>query len=385
MNPKELMRRYFLSFMILAFVFVLSAQEAGKFRVGFNLEAGSPSIGMGTQGIDVDLRYNFNDHFNFGASLGIQDLSKDLFLNTDNSSRGVNSSCSSLLFHSDYYFFNSTTEFLPFLGGGLGVFGLTNVAFNGNPEPNPDGYTRDYKLGALLRGGFEYKKFRFAYEQNFIPSSVLVNTKGENAGTYSNNFSNFSIGYYIGGGKLRSVHDTIPFLNLRDFSLHQLSFSNLHSTLLGKQSLASYHRDSAKNVNAKLYTIASISEGGIPAAGIRYRPSRQFSSDLELGILPADGGGFLLNWSLNYHVPKCAGLITGLTYSRFFLIFDVNKLEPHGSEDDMVSPWVGYLFPSVFYTPINCTLRLGGLYLPYQNAFIPIPYFYLGVGVPLGI
>lgn len=370
MKQIELIKSCFLSFIILTFITSLSAQEAGKYRVGFNIATGSLSNGIGLKGGDVDLRYNFNDHINFGVKLGTQAIKKLSYQLENYNYVDVASTSRSLLFHSDYYFLDDTNKFSPFVGSGIGGYAFSTVGYTNNVVPDLQNYPTNYKIGAMIRGGFEYKRIRFAYEHNMIPNSVLINTNLQTIGNYSNSFSNLSIGFYLGGGKMRVVHDTVA------------SFSrSAYSLLFGKDRLADYHFDSIRNVNAKLYSLASFSVAGFPGGGFRYKPYKQFSTDFELGIIPADGGGILCNWSLNYHVPKCAGLISGMTYSRVFLYFSSDgKIVKNGFDQDIVSAWVGYLFPSILFSPVNFTVRLGPAYSPHENSIYP--YIYLGIGIP---
>ena len=367
------MRNIFICVIILGLISNLSAQEAGKYRVGFNIATGSLSTGIGMQGADIDLRYNFNDHINYGLKLGIQANSKLSYQLENYNYVNVVSDAASFLVHSDYYFFHNYSRFTPFVGAGIGGYALSTVAYTTDLAPSLQNYPSTYKIGAMIRGGVEYRRLRLTFERNQIPNSVLINTNHQNIGSYSNSFSNLSLGFYFGGGKMRAIRDTISYSSL--------SFRSVYSSLFGKDKLAAYHFDSLRNVNAKFHVLGSISVAGFPGSGFRYRANQQFSTDLELGIIPADGGGVLCNWSLNYHVPKCAGLISGMTYSRVFLYFDSDgKIVKNGFDQDIVSAWVGYLFPSILFSPVNFTVRLGPAYSQHENYIYP--YIYLGIGIP---
>ena len=377
------MRTYFFGLFFIFLCSTLSAQQAGKFRVGLDVGGFKPSNGV-TFGCDLDLRYNFSSNLNAGIKFTSLSMAKDFIKNSDQTSTGVLSLTSATILQSDYYFLTKNSNFASFIGGGIGRFGLVNVGFNHTMEATISSYdySKDYKIGSLIRAGFEYEKFRVAFEYYTIPNSILVNPSGQTIGTYSNRFSNLTLGFYIGGGKFNNIQDNDPYSPLLDFSLRQFSFRKLYTSVFGEGSLDDYKLDSTRNVNAKFYTLASFSVAGFPGGGFRYRPYRQFSTDLEMGIIPADGGGVLCNWSLNYHVPHCAGFITGLTYSKILLSFENSKVAvKSGFDKDIVSPWVGYLFPSVLFSPVNFTVRLGPGYSPHENSIFP--YIYLGIGIPI--
>jgi hypothetical protein len=56
-------------------------------------------------------------------------------------------------------------------------------------------------MGGLLRGGFEWGKFRMGLEYNLVPKSTLQDTSGNNRGTISNSYLGIHLGFFVGGGK----------------------------------------------------------------------------------------------------------------------------------------------------------------------------------------
>jgi len=150
----------------------------------------------------------------------------------------------------------------------------------------------------------------------------------------------------------------------------------LTTTIFGSTILS----DSAKHSN--YYYLGSFSVSGWVGGGIRYMPISHFSTDFELGLVPFEGGGGLANLSLNYHFNNNSGFITGITYSKVFFGMSEGQFASPGNDQNVLSPWTGYLFRSFLGSSLfNCTLRLGGVYSFYEKKF-EAPYFYVGIGLP---
>ena len=97
----------------------------------------------------------------------------------------------------DYYFSNN--DFRPFLGAGLGIFvtaGVQEVSSNPNVASGS-------KFGGLIRGGFEYKHFRFGLEYNLVGKSVVPpsSTQNNDGYTLQNSYVGIKFGVCIGGGR----------------------------------------------------------------------------------------------------------------------------------------------------------------------------------------
>ena len=66
----------------------------------------------------------------------------------------------------DYYFTNNYS-FRPFVGAGLGVFGIAEI----DDINNSDEAVTATKFGGIIRAGGEVKHFRFGVEYNIIPNT----------------------------------------------------------------------------------------------------------------------------------------------------------------------------------------------------------------------
>jgi outer membrane protein W len=174
------------------------SQEKGKFRVGLDFGF-VPSDGGGGAMFSLEPKYNIQDNMNIGLRIGVAAIIRDL--NTDGSSSSAKVSANgSYVGTYDYYFHKSGSSFAPYIGAGVGYYSLANVEFDDtatetiNPEVTGE-------MGALLRGGFEWGKFRMGVEYNLVPDSDLENSNGEKVGTASNTYVGIHLGFYLGGGK----------------------------------------------------------------------------------------------------------------------------------------------------------------------------------------
>ncbi len=191
---------------ILAAVAVFSfanghAQKEGKFRVGLDLGYTVPSNGGGGILVSLEPKYNINDNMNVGLRIGAAAMIRDL--NTDGEYTTVKVSANgSYVGTYDYYFNNSGKSFVPYLGGGLGFYSIANVEFDdANSDSDDAALDATGKLGGLIRGGFEWGKFRMGLEYNLVPKSTLQNMYGAEVGTVTNSYLGIHLGFYVGGGK----------------------------------------------------------------------------------------------------------------------------------------------------------------------------------------
>ena len=174
------------------------SQEKGKFRVGLDFGF-VPSDGGGGAMFSLEPKYNIQDNMNIGLRIGVAAIIRDL--NTDGSSSSAKVSANgSYVGTYDYYFHKSGSSFAPYIGAGVGYYSLANVEFDDtasetiNPEVTGE-------MGALIRGGFEWGKFRMGVEYNLVPDSDLENSNGDKVGTASNTYVGIHLGFYLGGGK----------------------------------------------------------------------------------------------------------------------------------------------------------------------------------------
>ncbi len=202
------MRKFVLySLIIVAFTDVYS-QEKGKIRVGADLGICLPNQGGGLTG-NVDFRYNILDNFNAGFRIGFGLMIKDIAISSDRMSvTSTESLNNSFLITGDYYFSKKTSYFAPFIGVGLGTYFIENTRFTlENNETQKFGFyiNGENVSGGLLRGGFEWGKFRLVLEYYLIPSSALKDLSNNYKGMSNNCYTNISLGFYIGGGKWKKL------------------------------------------------------------------------------------------------------------------------------------------------------------------------------------
>lgn len=201
------MKKIVLSMLILFSVLGISAQEQGKVRGGLTLDLTLPRGGLGVGG-NLDFRYNIFHNWNVGINVGLAGMAKDAQFTGNNELLRANSSLvTNVTAITDFYFNWGRSIFAPFIGGGLGAYFLSNVAFDNNTNYND---VRDIrasaKFGGHLRIGFELTKFRMSAAYHFIPKSEVQDIHGNRIGTVRNGYFDFAIGFYLGGGKWKRFH-----------------------------------------------------------------------------------------------------------------------------------------------------------------------------------
>ncbi len=104
----------------------------------------------------------------------------------------------SYLLTGDYYFSNN--DLRPFAGAGVGLFKTAGVSIS---STNPNVATGS-KFGGMVRGGIEYKHFRFGVEYNPVgKTTVPASSSTANDGyTIQNAYLGVKFGFCIGGGRL---------------------------------------------------------------------------------------------------------------------------------------------------------------------------------------
>lgn len=143
-----------------------------------------------------------------GLRLGTALLIKEVQFTDDNqgTAEGEVGTNGSTMVTFDYHFNKNESSFVPFIGGGIGYVSIANFGFgsdfNGNSSiSNNEETNLDGKFGGMIRGGFEWGKFRLGLDYNFIPKSDLVNINREIVGSSKNNYLGINIGFFVGGGK----------------------------------------------------------------------------------------------------------------------------------------------------------------------------------------
>jgi len=183
--------------------------QRNRFRYGLNAGLAFPnSKKIGGIEADFDVRFRVTEKINVGGRIGWADIKKNEGTRGD----AVNNYYTSTvivsgLVHSDYYFYEYPKYFAPFVGLGFGVFDVSSISIKtGDNVITSRNYAVEYKFGGVIRGGFEYRRFRLALEFNLIPSTKLYDQLGNTPPTYikdvipnSNNYLSLRIGFFLGG------------------------------------------------------------------------------------------------------------------------------------------------------------------------------------------
>lgn len=176
------------------------SQEKGKFRVG--LDFGYVPTGGGGGGMfSLEPKFNLTDNMNVGLRLGVAGIARDIETNWGIGTTAKISANSSIVGTYDYYIHIGSTSFAPYFGAGFGYYEIANVEFD---ESSSETVTPDSsgEMGGLIRGGFEWGKFRMGIEYNFVPDSKLQDSSGNVTNvTVANSYLGIHLGFYLGGGK----------------------------------------------------------------------------------------------------------------------------------------------------------------------------------------
>jgi outer membrane protein X len=186
-------------FITLVFANVYS-QKQGGFRVGLDLGYTVPSNGGGGVLFSIEPKYNIKENMNIGLRIGAAAMIRDIQDNGNTTSAKVSANGSYVATY-DYYFNKAGKSFVPYIGGGAGYYSIANVEFSDAVDSDQMAIDAAGKMGALLRGGFEWGKFRMGLEYNLVPESNLQDMNGNNLGTVSNTYLGIHLGFYVGGGK----------------------------------------------------------------------------------------------------------------------------------------------------------------------------------------
>jgi outer membrane protein W len=177
------------------------SQEEGKFRVGLDLGYTVPSNGGGGILFSLEPKYNLKDNMNVGLRIGAAAMVRDIETDGESTSAKISANGSYVGTY-DYYFSKSGGSFVPYIGGGVGYYSIANVEFDDLEESSSQtALDASGKIGGLLRGGFEWGKFRMGVEYNLVPKSELQDLSGAKIGTIANSYLGIHLGFYVGGGK----------------------------------------------------------------------------------------------------------------------------------------------------------------------------------------
>lgn len=190
------MKKSILVMALLLISLVSYSQREGAFRVGLDLGFVPASGGAGIS-YYLEPKYNIKNNMNVGLRIGGAAIARDIEDNggpTLVTATGV----ASYLGTFDYYFPNGKS-FVPFVGGGLGYAEALSVRGDENLEVTSQSTTGGF--GGVIRGGFEWGKFRMGLEYNFVPKSNLYYDTFDSHEDISNSYFAITLGFYVGGGK----------------------------------------------------------------------------------------------------------------------------------------------------------------------------------------
>ena len=175
------------------------AQKEGGFRVGLDLGI-VPTNGGGGVLLSLEPKYNIKDNMNVGLRIGVAAIVRDVndFGATTTAKASANGSYVATY---DYYFNASGKSFVPYIGAGAGYYSIANAEFDDTNNSIGVNVDAAGKMGGLVRGGFEWGKFRMGLEYNLVPKSTLQDINGNNKGTVANSYVGIHLGFYVGGGK----------------------------------------------------------------------------------------------------------------------------------------------------------------------------------------
>lgn len=196
------MKRFFL---LLIFLLTINSfsQEIDKFRVGIDLGWTLPTAGGGGFLFTIEPKYNIKENLNIGLRMSSATMVKDVeFKNTNENADGKLAANSTYLATLDYYFYKGK-NFVPYLGFGAGYAKLANIRFDmvSDVKLENEEIKLNGKFAGLLRGGFEWGKFRFGADFNLIPKSKLKDGILSEDAEISNSYFSFNLGFFIGGGR----------------------------------------------------------------------------------------------------------------------------------------------------------------------------------------
>ncbi|RBN48960.1 porin family protein [Flavobacterium psychrolimnae] len=193
------MKKIILSVCVAFFCVSGYAQKEGGFRVGLDLGV-VPTNGGGGVMFSLEPKYNIKDNMNVGLRIGIAAIVRDINDSGNTTSAKVAANGSYVATY-DYYFNGAGKSFVPYIGAGAGYYSIANVEFDDTDNSDNVMVDATGKMGGLVRGGFEWGKFRMGLEYNLVPESTLQDINGNNQGTVANSYVGIHLGFYVGGGK----------------------------------------------------------------------------------------------------------------------------------------------------------------------------------------
>lgn len=201
------MKKITFTILFLGLINLVHAQQEEKFRTGLDVGFG---MGSGTSAgfiMGIEPKYNLKDNLNVGLRFEVAGIVKDMHQVSGGSDMYDSKVQVNISFMgtTDYYFHKQGgNSFAPFVGGGLGFHSLENVFYTAEQMDSnitANNIRIQTVFGGIIRGGFEWGKFRLTAQYNIIPKTDLQDIDGYVIGKAKNNYFGLSVGFYLGGGK----------------------------------------------------------------------------------------------------------------------------------------------------------------------------------------
>lgn len=196
----------FLLFITLCFsLFNLEAQEKNNIKLGletgFLLISESENLGLF---INIEPKIRVSESAFIGLRSGIT-LNSHVFEIYDTTQFNINkehdNAIISFIPTIDYYFYENT--YCPYIGFGVSInissypYDVYQIDRLNSIEAVVAGRVNK-RIGLLLRGGFEKKKFRLGLEYNIIPKGEIEVQDRRIIGQISNSYLGISVGFIFG-------------------------------------------------------------------------------------------------------------------------------------------------------------------------------------------
>lgn len=186
------MKRLFLLAILAVSINFANAQDYKPFQLYIGVGYTVPQGGGGVL-FDIEPAYRINDQIAVGFRWESAAMARVV-----GEQEASISGTSSYTVNGKYYLGDS--NFRPYVGAGLGAFGLASVSVSGAGA----GAGAETKIGFYPRIGFDWGHFNINIDYNFIPSSEIegVDSNGDPA-TFdvANSYLGIRIGAFIFGGK----------------------------------------------------------------------------------------------------------------------------------------------------------------------------------------
>ncbi|WP_296620187.1 outer membrane beta-barrel protein [Marivirga sp.] len=187
------MKKLFLLALVAVSINFANAQDYKPFQLYSGVGYAIPQGGGGIL-FDIEPAYRINDQISVGLRWEVAAMAR-VVGNQEASVSGT----SSYTLNGKYYLENGSS-FRPYVGAGLGAYGLASVSTGTNGAAAG----AETKIGFYPRIGFDWGHFNINIDYNFIPSSEIQGTDTNgNPATFdvANSYLGIRIGAFLFGGK----------------------------------------------------------------------------------------------------------------------------------------------------------------------------------------